>query len=230
MSQPISKLAGLLAAALLAGCATAPPEPPDPARLRAAQEIPIADVHMHLYAGQDLSQTVETLNRNGVRWAGGVGRTESRAPEIESLQALLGARYFPAGAMAEQTMIFLDGGAAALADSQTPAFRDLISGLETDLKNGRVGGAGELVVDNSRSSLMPRYRCKIAVDAPANLAIYALVARYRGYANIHMHADPDNVRRLETVLQTYPDLRCPLFFAFQRAGLMPPLLADHVAA
>jgi hypothetical protein len=78
-----------------------------------AAEVPIADVHMHLYRSLVPADLLSAMDRNNVRWGGGVGPL---APgyDPKDFSKVLGKRYFPAGAMSEFYEMFQLGGESAL--------------------------------------------------------------------------------------------------------------------
>ncbi len=206
-------LAVTLTAAVHLG-AWAQAAPTDSAPLAAT--IPIADVHMHLYRGLTPEELRAAMDRNNVRWGGGVGPV-GPGYDPQDFARLLGPRYFPAGAQAEQYVMHESGGSNELQNTESPRFKALLETLAGQFERREITGIGELVLNNHRSSYAPSFRRKVRIDADAFQAFYGMADKYQGFVQIHMDDDSDSIRELESVAQRYPKVPFILSHCLTRA-------------
>jgi predicted TIM-barrel fold metal-dependent hydrolase len=168
-----------------------------------AAELPIADLHMHLYRGLTPAELKSRMDRNNIRWAGGVGPV---MPGIDTAPfiALLGERYLPMLAQPEFHYLFTSGGAAALDDANRPAFKNMMAAADNLLKTRAVHGFGELIVNNKASNQQPKFRRKASMDSATMRAMFDSAQRNGGVVQIHTEDDEDSVAGLEALHKAYP--------------------------
>jgi predicted TIM-barrel fold metal-dependent hydrolase len=182
-----------------------------------AASVPIADVHMHLYRGLTPDELRAAMDRNNVRWGGGVGPVGPGYDPLE-FSKVLGPRYFPAGAQAQQFVMFQAGGANELASADSPRFKALMEQLAGQFERKEISGVGELVLNNHRSSAMPGFARKVRIDAESLQAMYALAQKHQGYVQLHMDDDPDSIEQIESMARRYPDVPFILSHCMTRAS------------
>jgi len=148
-----------------------------------AASVAVADVHMHLAKGYAADRYRERMERNGVRWAGGVGGGPKDDPV--AVRAALGPRYFPALGQTEFFAVFFEGGAAALSDPERPRFKALFERAEREFRAGAVKGFGEIHINNvSRFSPAGTQR-KIPLESPVVMEMFRIADRHDGFVQIH---------------------------------------------
>ncbi len=169
-----------------------------------AQELPIADLHMHAFAKSTPADIKRRMDRNGVRWAGLGARTSGGGSRKtwEEYSAALGDRWIAFAGQSEMIVIYKNDGVAGLEDANNPGFLDLVREAEDDLKAGRVKGIGEVHINNRRSSPVGWFQRKARADAPSFRALYKLVSEYNAVLAVHMEADSDSVAQFESLLGT----------------------------
>lgn len=183
---------------------------PLPESIELAKTVPIADVHMHLV---DLSaqEHQAQMDRNGVRWGGGVGRTGKSAPDPDQVIALLGKRYFRGIGQEEFTRVFYSEGADGLLDPESIAFKEMFEVADELLRERRAYGFGELHIDNSKSFSSYQFARRIPFDNPVMRQIYTLANQHGAFVQIHMQADhPENMAALESYLRAFPKAKTVL--------------------
>jgi predicted TIM-barrel fold metal-dependent hydrolase len=196
-----------------------------------AAQVPIADVHLHL-EGQFVPADIKALlDRNNVRWAGGVGPI-GRGVGSDFRQGfidVLGERYIAALGQPEFGVLFFNRGASATEITDTPDFRALLQRAEAEFKTGRLKGFGELFVNNQTSNPNPAFRRKIAADAPTMRAMYQLAAKYGGFVAMHMEADRDSLQQVDTLASIEPRATVILSHCgvWADAGTIRPLMDKH---
>ncbi len=99
------------------------------ARRKLALEVPIADMHMHLHMMMTPDDLLARMDRNNVRWGGGVGPVMPGVSTDRFIQ-LLGKRYVPAGAQPELMAIYTRGGTAEMVDAQSASFQSLQTSVQ----------------------------------------------------------------------------------------------------
>lgn len=205
--------AAAVACAALAASAQTAASATDAAALPSAQDVPIADVHMHLYPGLTVQALRDAMDRNKVLWGGAVGPIGASALDRESVRAALGPRYIPAGAQVEQTTIFFSGGAAEMVDADAPSFQQLLATLRKEFADQSIAGLGELILSNRNSSAIVvrngnriNFTRTVPLDAPTYRQLYALAAEHQGFVQLHVEDGEDDIAQLKAVLQRHPAL------------------------
>lgn len=181
-----------------------------------ASQVPIADVHMHLYKGLSPTDLLGAMDRNRIRWGGGVGPVGPGYDPLE-FKKLLGARYFAAGAQAEQYEMFQLGGERELLTTESERFKALVQKLTVQFENKEIAGIGELILNNSTSSFVPSFRRKVRINGDSTLALFGLAQKYRGYVQIHAEDDEDSVSELESIVSRFPEVPVILAHCMSRA-------------
>lgn len=169
-----------------------------------AQELPIADLHMHAFAKSTPADIKQRMDRNGVRWAGLGARTSGGGSRKtwEEYSAALGDRWIAFAGQSETIVIYKNDGVAGLEDANNSGFLDFIREAEDDLKAGRVKGIGEVHINNRRTSPVKWFRRKARADASSFRVLLKLVSKYNAVLAVHMEADSDSVAQFESLLGT----------------------------
>ena len=189
---------GLLLVFLVSvGCA---PAKVNPEAVKLAQELPIADLHLHPRHDIPPTEIKDRMDANGVRWAG-AGTIGERSVTLAHSNAL-GERFIAFAGQGELNRAYFDGGVGGTEDVNNAAVQNLLQSAEEDLRAGRIKGIGEIFVNNSRSNPNPSFRRKFRADAPSMRALYQLVAKYSGFLTFHMESDSDSVGQLERLLES----------------------------
>jgi hypothetical protein len=176
---------------------------PTPESRRLAVDLPIADMHLHLYPDLTPGELQARMDRNNVRWGGAVGPINPRA-DARPFMAALGSRYIAMAGQPDFGALYREGGAEALANAEHPRFKAAMDQAEEDLKAKRIRGFGELILNNKTSHPDPTFRRKAAVDAPTVRQMFAAAARHQGVVQMHIEPDPDTLSQLEGLLNAYP--------------------------
>ena len=166
--------------------------------LKLAREVPLADMHMHVYGYRD-SQPWELLRHmrnNNVRWGGGVGHYQ------RELQDELGKRYIAAIGMAVWTDVFFCCGPTALQNVADERFQDLFRLAERMFENGLLNGFGEIHINN-RNRHDPRHERKIPLDNPVLNQMYTIAAKFGGFVQIHTMID-SGIGEIKVMAKRYP--------------------------
>ncbi len=170
-----------------------------------AEQVPIADIHFHLESSFTPANIKTLLDRNNVRWAGGVGPigrglgSDFRQGFIDAL----GERYIAALGQPELAVVYFTQGASATENAGTPLFRALLERAETEFKTGKLKGFGELF-PNNRTSAPHGFGRKVATDAPTMRALYQLAAKYGGFLAMHIEPDRDSLQQLDILAAIEP--------------------------
>lgn len=178
-----------------------------------AKTVPIADVHMHL-VGRSIDFHRAQMDRNNVRWGGGVGPTDKGYPTPADVSKVLGTRYFFTLGQQEFTDVFFTSGARGLVDPNSSAFARMFSVADRMLESREAYGFGELHIDNSKSFSTTQFARKIEFDNPVVQRIYALADKYQGVIQFHMQGDPANVASLRKKLLEFPNSKTVLSHGF----------------
>jgi len=192
-----------LAAGWLAGCVTTPP--PDPESARLAAEIPIFDMHMHVYRGLTPELLRDRMDRNGVRWGGGVGAT-THFSDIRQFKDVLKDRYFPTLGQGEMARSYDQGGIAAMENEGNPFMQWAIEQGSTMLASRQAFGYGELILNNQNSSPYPPFRRRAQIDSAMVRRMFALVATHGGIVQIHTEPHSASVAELRNLLRDFPQV------------------------
>lgn len=181
-----------------------------------AMEVPIADVHLHLFPGLSPDELQARMDRNHVRWGGAVGPI---LPNIdpEPFVNRLGKRYIPAGAQPELASIFMAAGTAPMVDAESAWFKTFLPKMRQDLEQKKIQGLGELIL-NARNHLVPTFRRKVPIDAPTFAALFQLAEQHGAFIQLHMEDDGDSVSQLQGLLAKHPKVPVILSHCMVRAS------------
>jgi len=175
---------------------------PTPDSRRLAAELPIADMHLHLFPELTPAELIARMDRNNVRWGGAVGPTNPRS-DAGPFIATLGKRYVPMAAQPEFLVMFRESGLPGMSTVEHPRFKAMIERADADFQSKRIRGFGELILNNRASHPDPSFRRKAPIDSPPVRSMFEAAARNRGVVQIHMEPDRDSVAELETVMNAY---------------------------
>jgi len=187
------------------------------ARRKLALEVPIADMHMHLHTMMTPDDLLARMDRNNVRWGGGVGPVMPGVPTDRFIQ-LLGKRYVPAGAQPELMAIYTRGGTAEMVDAQSASFQSLQASIQQAFEEKKIQGIGELILNNRYSHPSPPFRRKVPIDAPTFKALFELADKHGGFVQIHMEDDGDSIDGLENLLKQHARVPVVLSHCMARAS------------
>ena len=199
------RLGAVLAVALAMVSMTAHAQSDRDARRELAQQVPIADVHMHLYPGLQPAAQLAAMERNNVRWGGAVGPINGMVQPAPFVEAL-GERYVPAGAQPFITRAWRGGGKAAMVDLEAGPIKQMLASVRSDFEAGRIRGVGELILNNAHTHSDPTFRRKVPIDAPPYRALFAMAAEFKGFAQVHMEDDSDSIEQLLGLVAAYPSV------------------------
>jgi predicted TIM-barrel fold metal-dependent hydrolase len=208
-------LAGICASVLVALTLSVHAVPCFADNSQLARDVPIADVHMHLYKGLQPQELLEAMNRNNVRWGGGVGPL-GPGYDPKDFSQLLGKRYFPAGAQAEYHDMFMSGGESEMTNPESPKFKALVDKLTNQFEKKEITGLGELILSNHNSSAFPAYRRKVRIDSEPFQILFRLAQKYQGFVVIHADDNSDSIAEITTLAKNFPSV--PLILAHCVSG------------
>ena len=178
----------------------------------AAKTIPMADAHFHVMTWMDIRELAGYMDRNGVRWAGGVavgsgqGAPGARQSKLAETVTVLGSLYIRATGMALWISLYSTLGATALEKLDTPEVYERLSPIEEDLRRGaRV--IGEIHVNALSSTKDPAAQIKTKADSPIVKALFALAGKYKRLLNIHAQWDSDTVQEVERLAESNRNAR-----------------------
>jgi hypothetical protein len=170
-----------------------------------AKTVPIADVHMHT-VDRSVSFHKEQMDRNNVKWGGGVGPTGKNPPSTKDIQAALGSKYFFGLGQAEFTQVFFSAGAEGLTNTNSPAFVEMFKVADGMLGTRQAYGFGEIHIDNNNSSPSSNFRRKVTLDNPVVRTMYEIANKHSSFIQLHMEADDANIAVLQRYLLAYPQV------------------------
>jgi predicted TIM-barrel fold metal-dependent hydrolase len=175
-----------------------------------AKSVPIADVHMHL-VNLSLADHQAQMNRNNVRWGGGVGpATPDKGPSPEEVRKVLGNRYFFGMGQSEFHRVFFSSGPKGLVDPESVAFVEMFAVADEMLASKKAYGFGELHIDNSKSFSTYQFARKVKFDNPVVRRIYELANKHHAFVQFHMQGDDENIKDLERYLDEFPNAKTVL--------------------
>lgn len=178
-------------------------QPASAAVAQLAMEVPVADVHMHLYPGLAPEELLALMDKNKVRWGGAVGPIVPGI-DVDAFAKVLGERYIPAGAQSEYAAMYFRGGVSEMEDAQQPAFKQLVEKLQADFGQKKIRGLGELILNNRNSHPDPRFRRRAQLDAPTFVALFELASKHGGFVQIHLEDDSGSIKGLENLIKINP--------------------------
>lgn len=179
MVQRLAAACALLFMSLCAGASVAQ----DAKSAALARSAPIADMHMHLGHGKSPAFYEERMDRNNVRWGGGVGGSLRDDPL--AVKRHLGSRYVAALGQGEFFAIFFARGEAGLMDADEPRFRRLFEEAEAAFSSGQARGFGEIHINNNSRYSDARIRRRIPLESPVVLRMFEIANRHGGFVQIH---------------------------------------------
>lgn len=177
-----------------------------------AKTVPIADVHMHL-VNMSIAEHRSQMDRNNVRWGGGVGPAGNRAPSPDEARNALGDRYFFGMGQSEFMRVFYSSGPKGLVDPESIAFVEMFAIADEMLSSKKAYGFGELHIDNSKSFSTYQFARKIKFDNPVVRKIYELANKHHAFVQFHMQGDDENIQALERYLDEFPNAKTILSHA-----------------
>lgn len=154
-----------------------------PASLELARKVPIADVHMHLNSGHPASFYKAQMDRNGVRWGGGVGGGPRDA--LMEISRELNGRHIAALGQTEFFGVFFAQGTGGLVNDAHPIFQRLFSEAESAFARGEARGFGELHINNISPFSPAGTQRRIPLDSPVVNRLFSIANRYGGFVQIH---------------------------------------------
>jgi hypothetical protein len=170
-----------------------------------AKSVPIADVHMHT-VDRFTSFHKDQMDRNNVKWGGGVGPTGKNPPSTQDIQSALGKRYFFGFGQTEFTQVFFSAGAEGLTNKNNIAFIEMFKAADGLLEARKAYGFGEIHIDNNNSAPSNNFRRKVNFDNPVIRAMYKIANKYSSFIQLHMEADDVNIAALKKYLLEFPNV------------------------
>lgn len=170
-----------------------------------SKTVPIADVHMHIVDRSAAFHKAQ-MDRNNVKWGGGVGPTGKNPPSTKEIQSVLGNRYFLGLGQTEFTQVFFDVGAEGLKNKNNRSFSDLFKVADSQLASKYAYGFGEIHIDNSNSAPSFRFARKITLDNPVLRTMYEIANKHSSFVQLHMEADDVNIVALKRYLVEFPNV------------------------
>lgn len=174
-----------------------------------AKTVPIADVHMHV-VNLSVADHQAQMDRNNVRWGGGVGPAGDKGPSPDAVRMALGNRYFFGMGQSEFTRVFYSSGPKGLVDPASVAFVEMFAVADDMLASKKAYGFGELHIDNSKSFSTYQFARKVKFDNPVVRKIYELANKHGAVVQFHMQGDDENVQALERYLGEFPNAKTVL--------------------
>ena len=196
--------------------------------LELAKTVPIADVHMHT-VDRFVSFHKAQMDRNNVKWGGGVGPTGKNPPSTQDIQSALGERYFFSLGQAEFTQVFFSAGAEGLTNASNRAFVDLFKVADNLLESRKAYGFGEIHIDNNNSAPTNSFRRKVTLDNPVIRRMYEIANKHSSCIQLHMEADDVNIAALKRYLSEFPNVSTVLSHGlpYGKQTLIRDLLEKH---
>jgi hypothetical protein len=182
-----------------------------------AKTVPIADVHMHV-VNLSVADHQAQMDRNNVRWGGGVGPAGDKGPSPDAVRMALGNRYFFGMGQSEFTRVFYSSGPKGLVDPASVAFVEMFAVADEMLASKSAYGFGELHIDNSKSFSTYQFARKVKFDNPVVRKIYELANKHGAFVQFHMQGDDENVQALERYLEEFPNAKTVLSHCLPRVS------------
>ena len=171
-----------------------------PETVALANEIEIADVHMHL-TPESIKSLLEKMDRNGVRWGGAVGGRLADGPL--RVKAGAGKRYIVSLGQAEYQAVLKDKGEKGLHDLTDPRFVSLFETAQRLFESKAVRVFGEIHINNVRSGVNSGFQVDTRFEAAAVKKMYDIANRYSGIVQIHSEG-VQNMEDIQKVARDYP--------------------------
>lgn len=193
-----------------------------------AKSVEIADVHMHT-VDRSTSFHKDQMDRNNVKWGGGVGPTGKNPPRTQDIQTALGNRYFLGLGQAEFTQVFFADGAGGLTNKDSKVFVEMFKVADSLLEERKTYGFGEIHIDNNNSAPTNNFRRKVNFDNPVIRAIYEIANKHSSFVQLHMEADDVNIAALKNYLSEFPNVSTIISHGlpYARQTLIRDLLEKH---
>lgn len=193
-----------------------------------AKSVPIADVHMHT-VDRSVAFHKEQMDRNNVKWGGGVGPTGRNPPSTKDIQSALGIRYFFGLGQAEFTQVFFTAGADGLVNKNNGIFSEMFKAADGLFESKKAYGFGEIHIDNNNSAPSPRFRRKLTLDNPVLRTMYEIANKHSAFVQLHMEADDVNIAALKGYLSEFPNVSTIISHGLPqgRQTLIRDLLEQH---
>jgi hypothetical protein len=213
----------LLAWGLATGSALA--AQPSAEAIELARTLPLADMHLHVYGMRTSTpdNLLDAMQRNNVRWAGGVGHYQ------EEMQRRLGGRYIAAMGSQAWASVFYRAGEVGLLEPGQPAFDAMFETAERLFSEGKLEGFGEIHVKNKLKS-NSSFERSIALDSPVINRMYQLAGKFRGFVQIHtMGGKFGGYDEIAVMAARYPDTTTILSHCLPATGPreIEKLFAEH---
>ncbi len=182
-----------------------------------AKALPVADLHMHLFGKRPVFYK-ELMDRNGVKWGGGVGG--SVFDDDEAVTSLLGDRHIRTLGQKEFGKVFFQRGAEGLNNDQDPDFVKLFEQAEREFQSGKAYGFGEIHGNNRRSHgpRNERFARKISLKSPVIHRMFEITNRYEKFIQLHLEGDLDTLNELSEQLRNFPKAKVILSHCLPYSG------------
>ncbi len=182
-----------------------------------AKTLPLADLHMHLFGKRPVFYK-ELMDRNGVKWGGGVGG--SVFDDDEGVTTLLGTRHIRTLGQKEFGKVFFQRGAEGLSNDQDPDFIRLFEQAESEFKSGKAYGFGEIHGNNRRSHgpRNERFARKISLKSPVINRMFEIANRHEKFIQLHLEGDLDTLSELSEQLRAFPNAKVILSHCLPYSG------------
>jgi len=173
----------------------------------AAKTIPIVDAHVHVMTWMDVRELMGYMDRNNIRWAGGVGIGGAKAPgegapKFKEAVSILGGRFIRPTGQGQWLSLHQKFGDSAYENLNRPAFQERLSGIEADLRDRGARVIGEIHVNGRTSSPEAMTQFKSKADSPTLKALFNLAAKYNRPLNIHAQWDSDTAKEVERLAES----------------------------
>ncbi len=177
-----------------------------------AMQLPISDAHFHAM-GKFMKpyELLKMMDTYKIKWAGGAGNFMPDATEVK-FQKVMGQRFKTFGGQRESVRCYANHGAAPFEDPNHPCAIEMLTQIETGLKDGRFKGIGELHVNslNTSPKIPPGVNRKLPADSPTMKAIFDLAQKYKAPVDMHLEWESDTIEQLERMLALYPSVSVKL--------------------
>lgn len=163
--------------------------------------IPIADIHMHVYGkkvnGYDFKYFIDIMNKNGIKWAGGVGNFQPK------LQDILGDAYIPAFGQREYFKAFRKGGKGALVDLENTEIKQMFAQAVSLYERQEIKGFGEIHTENSHSGPV-HMRRKVRLKNPVVEKMFEISEKFDGFVQIHAEWNNEFLSDIKFLTEKFP--------------------------
>lgn len=168
-----------------------------------AAEIPIFDMHMHVYAGLTPTELEARMNRNGVQWGGGVGAVNSQS-DIPAFKEHLKDRYFPTVGQPELAASYIRGGVSAMSTLDNPMIKRLLDTADVLFSKREAYGFGELILNNQNSNPNPQFRRQAPIDSAVVREMFNIADKHGTIIQMHIEPHSKSLQELKILLKDFP--------------------------